>query len=73
MEYSQTPLSLFPKRLSVLESDLSNIIDSGDFSSLANFKLYWKKNNLSMIHQCIHEKELPEEFYQGLYNILTGI
>ncbi|OMJ85082.1 hypothetical protein SteCoe_13668 [Stentor coeruleus] len=73
MEYSQAPLSLFPKRIRVLESDIWNIVDSGDFSSIENFKTYWKKNNLSMIHQCIHEKELPEEFYHALYNILTGI
>jgi Small nuclear RNA activating complex (SNAPc), subunit 1 len=72
MEYIKEPISLYPNRAELLEKDMLDIINEGDFTSFSGFKQYWKENGISMIHQSIQKKELKEEFYQTIWGILTS-
>ena len=73
MEYVREPVGLFLSRADLLEKDLLEIIQTGDFSSFPAFKEYWRRDNLSMLHLSINEKEDKTEFYHALYAILTRI
>lgn len=71
MEYMKKPSSLLPNRKENLEDDVLFIIESGDFKSYEDFKVFWARNNLSMIHHSVRPKEQRNEFYLTLYSILT--